>query len=71
GACMAVYIEDGGANDDDGVVNGVIEDPLSPSTTRLASGRSSGGSVGLTGLAGLLLLLLFALSARRAAARRR
>ncbi|MDD9807730.1 MAG: hypothetical protein OXU34_05590, partial [Gammaproteobacteria bacterium] len=69
----AVYIEDGGANDDDGVVNGVIEDPLSPSTTRLSSVGVGGGSgsVGLIGLAGLLLLLLFALSARRAAARRR
>ncbi len=61
GDCMVVYIEDGGANDDDGVVNGVIRDPLSPTTTRFAPGGvrggGGGGSISWTGLIALLLLL--------------
>jgi len=70
GACLVVHIEDGGANDDDGIVNGVIVDPLPPELTRLVSGGGGSGSVGLVGLVVLLSLLLLALSARRGGARR-
>ncbi|MDD9807372.1 MAG: hypothetical protein OXU34_03735, partial [Gammaproteobacteria bacterium] len=68
----AVYIEDGGANDDDGVVNGIIVDPLGVRRGAPAAVGVGGGSGAFNPLAlmMLLLLLLLALPARRAAARR-
>jgi len=66
GACLAVHIEDGGANDDDGVVNGIIRDPLG---IRRAAGGGRPHSGAFDPL-GLMALLLLALPARRAARRR-
>ncbi|MDD9886862.1 MAG: hypothetical protein OXU83_06865, partial [Gammaproteobacteria bacterium] len=64
----AVYIEDGGANDDDGVVNGIIVDPLG---VRRGAGIGTRPHSGVFDpLALMVLLSLLALPARRAVARR-
>ncbi len=65
-ACMVVYIVDGGANDEDDTVNGVIRDPLG---IRIggAGRRHSGGAFSPAGLAALLLLLALYSRRRRAA----
>ncbi len=69
GDCLAVYVVDGGMNDDDGEINSIVKDPLGL-RIGAAGGRSrhSGGGFGLSALAALLLLLL--VSGRRGAANR-
>ena len=57
-ACIVAYIVDGGGNDEDGEINGIVSDPLGVG----AGGSSSGGSGGGFGVAGLLLLLLLAMA---------
>ena len=67
-ACMVVYIEDGGANDEDGTVNGVIRDPLGIRIGASGGGRRHhGGAFSPAGLAALLLLLAVYSRRRRAA----
>ncbi len=68
-ACLVVYIEDGSANDEDGIVNGVIKDPLGirdegPNLNNGGS-RHHSGAFSPAALAILLLLALFAGWARR------
>jgi len=61
-ACVVVYIVDGGPNDEDGVVNGVIWDGIgccSPSGPG-PGGRSHGGALGPLTLAALALILALA-----------
>ena len=72
GDCLAVYIVDGGANDDDGAVNSVVKDPLGlrPGAATTGGGRRRHtGGFGLPALAALLLLSLAAW--RRNESRRR
>ncbi len=67
-ACMVVYIVDGGANDEDGTVNGVIRDPLGIRSGASGGGnRHHGGAFSPAGLAALLLLLALYSRRRRAA----
>ncbi|MDD9805655.1 MAG: hypothetical protein OXU44_01680, partial [Gammaproteobacteria bacterium] len=77
-ACLVVYIVDGGPNDEDGVANGIIKDPLGIRAANVAGGggsRSHSGAFGpvaLAALSALLLLLAYLLkSPHRASARRR
>jgi len=65
GDCLAIYVTDGGPNDDDGEVNGVIKDPTCPTfgTCRPGpgpGGRSHGGALGPLTLAALALILALA-----------
>ena len=73
-ACLVVYIVDGGANDEDGVANGIIKDPLGVRAGNAAAGggsRSHSGAFGPVALAALsALLLLLALKSPRRARRR-
>ena len=58
GDCLAVYVTDGGPNDDDGVANGVIKDPLG---VRVGGGGGSGsGSSGAFGPVALFVLVMLA-----------
>jgi len=74
-----VYIVDGGPNDEDGVANGIIKDPLGIRAANVAGGggsRSHSGAFGPVALAVLSALLLLMLayllkSPHRASARRR
>ncbi|MDD9807445.1 MAG: hypothetical protein OXU34_04125, partial [Gammaproteobacteria bacterium] len=70
GDCLAVYVTDGGPNDDDGVANGVIKDPLG---VRIGGGGGSGssGSSGALGLVALIVLAMLAALLLLSAARRR
>ncbi|MDD9885918.1 MAG: hypothetical protein OXU83_01970, partial [Gammaproteobacteria bacterium] len=76
-ACLVVYIVDGGANDEDGVANGVIKDPLGVRAGNAVGGGgaiggvagSSSGTFGPVTLAALTALLLL-LSAPRLRRRR-
>ena len=62
--CLQLTVQDGGPNDADGVVNGVVKDPGSVSitvqdaTTPVVRG-SGGGRIDLTLLLGLFLLIWF------------
>ena len=64
-ACLAVWIVDGGANDEDGETNGIVQDPLG--FARAGGGGSHGGSAGLLGVAALMLALMAVLLRRRRA----
>ena len=64
-ACLVVWIVDGGANDEDGEVNGIVRDPLG--FNRAGGGGSHGGSAGLLGVAALMLALMAVLLRRRRA----
>ena len=66
GDCLAVYVTDGGPNDDDGVANGVIKDPLG---VRIGGGGGSGSS-GALGLVALIVLAMLAALLLLSAARR-
>ena len=63
-ACLVIYVVDGGPNDEDGAVNGIVDDPLglgaAPGDT-----VSSGGGFGLAGALALLVLASAALLQRR------
>ncbi|MDD9808132.1 MAG: hypothetical protein OXU34_07710, partial [Gammaproteobacteria bacterium] len=72
GTCLLLYIVDGGANDDDGVRNGVIRDPVrivrggvsAPAATA-GGARSHGGAFDPAGLLALLALAALTLLRRR------
>jgi len=57
GDCLAVYVTDGGPNDDDGEVNGIIKDPLG---VRIGGGGGASSSSGAFGPAALIALALLA-----------
>ncbi|MDD9806671.1 MAG: hypothetical protein OXU34_00100, partial [Gammaproteobacteria bacterium] len=69
-ACLVVYIVDGGPNDEDGVANGVIKDPLGlrEGAAGVGGGGGGGGVIGPGSVA--LAALLLALSLIRARRRR-
>ncbi len=77
--CVVLYVVDGGPNDEDGEMNGIIKDPVGASQVvrvdtvagpiaAIIGGGS--GSVGLAGLGVLLLLTLLALLTRKRGALR-
>ena len=64
--CLQLYIEDGGANDSDGIANGVIEDPggiaVVPNSTiaeETNPEKSSSGSFSILFLFALALIIAF------------
>jgi len=67
GDCLAVYVTDGGPNDDDDEVNGIIKDPLG---VRIGGGGASSSS-GAFGSAALIALALLATLMLLSALRRR
>ena len=69
-ACLAVWIVDGGDNDEDGGVNGIVHDPIGfARASGTPGGGSSGGSFGLFGIALLMLAMAATLLRRRRHAR--
>ncbi len=65
-ACLVIYVVDGGPNDEDGTVNGIVDDPLGlVDAVDAPLPPSGGGSFGLAGALALLLLASAALLQRR------
>ncbi len=63
--CVQIEIEDGGANDEDGMANGVIVDPGGVGTSNASTATAASGGSGAVNLMFLLLALYMAGQIRR------
>ena len=70
-ACLVVRIRDGGEYDNDGSINGVIDDPIGVRAGGVAGGGGGGGGGGAFGPFGLFAILLFVAAALLRTRRRR